>query len=115
MENKEEDAIRKRWEQEAREEAFREQQELEDRPRKRPRAIEYGRGGLIGSRSQGDEGGMVTPDEEIASEVGSTRVAVKAKAKGNRKATTSTSKRSSRAGGKITEILEGEEDSIELD
>ncbi len=54
MENKEEDVIRKKWEQEAREEALREQQELEDRPRKRPRAIEYGRGGLIGSRSQGD-------------------------------------------------------------
>ena len=114
MENKEEDAIRKRWEQEARDKALREQQELEDRPRKKPRAIEYGRGGLIGSRTQGVEGGMVTPDEETASEVGSARVAIKAKAKGSRKATTSTSKRGSRAGGRITEILEGDEDYIEV-
>lgn len=116
MENKEEDAICRRWEQEARDKALREQRELGDRPRKRPREIEYSHGDLIGFGSQRAEASMVTLDEETVTEARSTRVAGKAKAKAKAKAgaPVSTSVRGSRAKGRITEISEGEEECIEL-
>jgi hypothetical protein len=115
MENKEEDEIRKRWEQEARGKALREQQDGLDRPRKRPREIEYGRGEATSSRVRTIEGSMMTPEEETASETGSARVVARAKAKGRKTAATQVSTRSSRAKGTITEIAEDDEEYIELD
>ncbi|KAF1977296.1 hypothetical protein BU23DRAFT_526641 [Bimuria novae-zelandiae CBS 107.79] len=115
MENKEEDEIRKRWEQEDRDKALREQRDVDDRPRKRPREIEYGRGNTVGSRDQMIEGaGMVTPDEETASEAGSARIIAKAKGRSKKTAATG-SMRSSRTKGRITEIAEDDEEYIELD
>ncbi|KAF2449482.1 hypothetical protein P171DRAFT_427688 [Karstenula rhodostoma CBS 690.94] len=114
MENKEEDEIRKRWEQEARDKALREQREGLDRPRKRPREIEYGRGNVTSSQVRTIEAGIVTPDEETASETGSARVVTKGKGKGG-KAAPQVSKRGSRTKGKITEIPEDDEYFIELD
>lgn len=113
MENKEEDEIRKRWEQEAQAKALREAQE--DRPRKRLREIEYGRGDAAGSRIGTIEGCMITPGEETASETGSMRPTAKAKKKGNNKVAASASTRGSRAKGRITEIAEDNEEYIELD
>lgn len=122
MENKEEDEIRKRWEQEARDKTLREQRELEDRPRKRLREIEYSRGDTVGLRNQMIEGGMMTPDDETASEAGGARAIVKTKAKakaslgkGNRKVAASRTAQGSRPKGKITEITKDDEEYIELD
>ncbi|OAF98651.1 uncharacterized protein CC84DRAFT_1158581 [Paraphaeosphaeria sporulosa] len=103
MENKEEDEIRKRWEQEARDKAHWEQQGGLDRPRKRPREINYGRGDAASSQVRTIEAGIATPDEETASKSGSARVVAKGKGKGLR------------AKGRITEIPEDDEDYIELD
>lgn len=114
MENKDEDEIRKRWEQEARDKASREQREGLDRPRKRPREIEYGRGDVANSKVRTIEGGIVTPDEETASETASARGVAKGRGKG-RKAATQTSTRGSRIRGKVTEIPENDEEFIELD
>jgi hypothetical protein len=115
MENKEEDEIRKRWEQEARDKALREQREGLDRPPKRPREIEYGRGEATSSRVRTIEGSIMTPDEETASETGSARAVATAKAKSKKTAATQGSTRSSRTRGKITEIAEEDEEYIELD
>ncbi|KAL1594423.1 hypothetical protein SLS60_010183 [Paraconiothyrium brasiliense] len=114
MENKEEDEVRKRWEQEARDKALREQQELLDRPRKRLREIGFGGGDSSGSQVRAIERGRMTPDEETASETGTARVVAKAKGKG-RKAPVHVSTRGSRAKGKITEIHGDDEEYIELD
>ncbi|KAJ4359804.1 uncharacterized protein N0V89_000360 [Didymosphaeria variabile] len=114
MENKEEDEVRKRWEQEARDKALREQQDPLDRPRKRLREIGYGGGVTAGSQVRAVEGGMMTPDEEMASETGTARIVAKAKGK-SRKAAVQASARGSRAKGKITEITEDDEEYIELD
>jgi hypothetical protein len=45
MENKAEDEIRKRWEVEAKEKAEREEEEVQQRPKKRVRTIEYNQDG----------------------------------------------------------------------
>lgn len=107
MENKAEDEVRKRWEQEARDKALREQRENEERPRKRMREIEYER-----REAKGTEGGLVTPDEETASDAGTI---AKAGRKGRRKVAATGSTRGSRAKGRITEIVEDDEDYVELD
>lgn len=118
MENKEEDEIRKRWEQEARDKALQEQQEALDRPRKRPREIEYARGVTESSQARTIDCGLVTPDSEIANEPGNARLApepkAKTKAKG-RKAAIRAATRGLRAKGRITEITEDDEEYIELD
>ncbi|KAJ4295628.1 hypothetical protein N0V90_007641 [Kalmusia sp. IMI 367209] len=114
MENKAEDEIRKRWEQEARDKAHHEQQ-VSDRPRKRLREIEYGSGDVAASQVRSIENGMVTPDEETGSEVGNTRPAAKGKGKSGKKAAPTALGRGSRAKGRITEIPEDVEEYIELD
>lgn len=113
MENKEEDEIRKRWEQEARDKMQREQRELEERPHKRSREIEYNRADTLGSRLNVLEG---SPGDETTPESGRAgRVIAKPKAKGNRKVVASSSMRGSRTKGRITEITGDDEDYIEVD
>lgn len=114
MENKAEDEIRKRWEQEARDQALREQQESLARPRKRPREIEYGRGDPVNSQVRTIEAGIATPDKETASETGSRRVVARGKGRGKQTAPQA-STRGSRAKGRTAEIPDHDEDFIELD
>ncbi|KAF9741683.1 hypothetical protein PMIN06_001406 [Paraphaeosphaeria minitans] len=114
MENKEDDEIRKRWEEEARDKALREQIKNLNRPRKRPKGIEHGSGGATSSQASTIEAGIATPYEETASESGSARVVAKGKDKG-RKAAPQISTRGSRAKGRITEIPDDDEDFFELD
>ena len=116
MENKEEDEIRKRWEQEARDKMQREQRELEERPRKRSREIEYNRADALGSRLNAIEGSMVALDGETTPETGHANcVIAKPKARGSRKSAAPNSMRGSRAKGRITEITGDDEDCIEMD
>lgn len=60
MENKTEDEIRRRWEQEAseKEKARRELESVENRPRKRVRQIEYATG------ARAETSGTVTPEDQ---------------------------------------------------
>ncbi|KAF2689914.1 hypothetical protein K458DRAFT_439054 [Lentithecium fluviatile CBS 122367] len=82
MENKEEDAIRKRWEQAAKERQAREE-ELAARPKKRLREIEYNAGAVGAAQVRALESGMLTPEGDAASEAGSGR-AKTAKGKGRK-------------------------------
>lgn len=102
MENKAEDEIRKKWEQEARDKEGREQ-EAAQRPKKRPRAIEYrniaddvtndlGPGGLLDRTTERNRNNMKTRRDAAK-----TRQAA-----------------STRATSKIAELTEGEEDVLEL-
>jgi hypothetical protein len=61
MENKTEDEVRKRWEQEAKDKADRDE-EAQQRPKKRVRAIEYqaGTGGISGGNALGEVLGFAT-------------------------------------------------------
>jgi hypothetical protein len=98
MENRMEDEIRKRWEQEARE-----KQEREDvlvaRPKKRLRELEYRTG----------EEGMLTPERDAASET-STRGRTAGRGKGKTSA-----RRPTRSRGRVLEMGQEDEDYIELD
>jgi hypothetical protein len=70
MENKEEDEIRKRWEQEARQKQEREEA-LSARPKKRLRELEYRTGDVGALQSRLLEDGMLTPEWDAASEANS--------------------------------------------
>lgn len=111
MENKDEDALHKRWEQEAREKAEREE-EAQSRPKKRVRTIEYNN--TVNRLLHESE-----PDEVATGSLRSMRPAEKAIAYYKAKAKGPTAKKTGRAAGgraknAITEILE-EEDIVELD
>lgn len=115
MENKEEDEIRKRWEQEAREKTRSESQDAE-RPRKRAREIEYAREDAS-SQARLLEGGLITlEEEEGASEAGRRAVKAKPKAKAKpRRKAAGPLLLGTRTKGRITEIEEDDEDYVELD
>jgi hypothetical protein len=99
MENKTEDEIRKRWEQEAKDKAERDD-EVKQRPKKRARAIEYQQAS-----------GSLLQDEELEEVLG---FGSSAKARGApRKKTGRVA--AGRAKGKVTEILEEEDTVVELD
>jgi hypothetical protein len=95
MENKTEDEIRKRWEVEAKERAEREE-EAQQRPKKRVRAIEY-------SKDDGGRG-LVFDDESVGP---------KPKANAARKKTTARAA-STRAQNRIPETMD-EDMAVELD
>jgi hypothetical protein len=104
MENKTEDDVRKRWEQEAKEKADRDE-EAQQRPKKRVRAIEYQNtpGGIFGNN---------VIEGASDSSMGT------AKAGGSRRgaAKKPTRAAASKARGKVTEVFEDEEeDVIEVD
>ncbi|KAF2830851.1 hypothetical protein CC86DRAFT_379074 [Ophiobolus disseminans] len=106
MENKAEDEIKKRWEQEAKDKADREE-EAQQRPKKRVRAIEY----------------QQNPDQlqhdEMAEALGFPTAMGKTAAKGRlaaKKKTGGGRVAAGKARGRVTEILEDEEDEVvELD
>ena len=102
MENKTEDEIRKRWEQEAKDKADQEE-ETQQRPKKRVRVIEYK--GSAGSLEDELEAAQIPTRNKIPrAPVGG----VAAKKTGRAAA--------GRARGKVTEILEEEDDMVvELD
>ncbi|KAJ4371430.1 hypothetical protein N0V83_004647 [Neocucurbitaria cava] len=118
MENKDEDALRKRWEQEAREKAEREE-EAQSRPKKRVRTIEYN--DTVNRLLHESE-----PDEVATGSLRNTAKTMSPAAKAiayykakEAKAKGPTAKKTGRAAGgraknAITEILE-EEDIVELD
>ena len=104
MENRVEDEIRKRWEQEAKDKAERDE-ETQQRPKKRVRAIEHQQApGSIQNGELGDAFGF-----------GSAYVNAATKGRGApRKKTLRVA--AGRAKGKVTEILEEEDDTVvELD
>lgn len=114
MENKEEDAIRKRWEQEAREKSEREDAMAAARPRKRLREIEYKAVGADGDVRASNvrliESGILTPEEgDTASEAGESRARGRGRKKGQ------AAGRVTRAKGKVMDIPEDDEEYIELD
>lgn len=115
MENKSEDEVRKRWEQEARE-----KKELEDstaqRSRKRPREIGYNGGTSKTSNVRLIEEGMLTPDESdelqlrgafTISEAGSSRGRAKGKAGNSRAAGERAA--AAKAKSRVTEILDDDD------
>lgn len=107
MENKDEDEVRKRWEQEARD------KEQETRPRKRLREIEYNTGASKASYIRSLENSFLTPDEtDLDSTRGGSAAGLR-RSKG-KKGDLRTS-RATRAKGKVTEIPENDEEYIELD
>ncbi|PVH99577.1 hypothetical protein DM02DRAFT_564457 [Periconia macrospinosa] len=108
MENKAEDEIRKRWEQEASEKAQRDQ-EVNKRPRKRLREIEY----TVASAGATATSGVLTPDDDTASEIGTskTRGGTKTKKVANRALRTRKPKGDTLG---IAELME-DQDCIELD
>jgi len=109
MENKEEDEIRKRWEQEARDKRLREYQSTAaERPSKRLRELEYGRGDAGGAQTLMIEGELETPGETTGCETGGRRRA------GAKKKAAAAPSRTSRSKGRITEVTDKEE-CIELD
>lgn len=111
MENKAEDEIRKRWEQEAKEKAQQEQ-EANKRPRKRMREIEYTTGGGGGTTARITEIGTVTPEDDTASELGTNKTRASTRGKGSKVAAGRTRK----AKGAALAAMELEyEDCIELD
>jgi hypothetical protein len=91
MENKTEDEIRKRWEVEAKERAEREE-EAQQRPKKRVRAIEY-------NKDDGEPGPFDFDDRAFAQ--------LKPKANAARKKTTARAA-STRAQNRITEVMDEE-------
>lgn len=103
MENKTEDEIRKRWEQEAKDKAERDE-EAQQRPKKRVRAIEYQQAPAL----LPDEG----PDEALFGNANG-KAAAKGRGAHKKKAGCVAA---GRAKGKVTEILEdGEDTVVELD
>lgn len=104
MENKVEDEIKKRWEQEAKEKA--ECEAESQRPKKRVRAIEYDHMALE-DEADGVFGFAAGSSSKTAAK--GRGVAKKKKATGGRAA-------AGKARGKVTEIIEDEEDTVvELD
>jgi hypothetical protein len=113
MENKREDEIRKQWEAEAKERQQQEQRQnpIIARPRKRLRELEYDRAVSVNSQIFPEKGVIMPEEMSEQSEglgVGRSRLRSKKEAAATRGAAT-------RARGKVTEILEGEDDAIELD
>lgn len=104
MENKAEDEIRKKWEQEAKEKTEREQ-EVTERPKKRPRAIGY----LNNSEELMNNPGFGALLDGTA---GKDRSAAKTKAGGPRTLRAPGGKRTK---SRITELTEEEEEVVELD
>lgn len=100
MENKTEDDVRKRWEQEAKEKADRDE-ETQQRPKKRVRAIEY-------QNTSGSILGNNAIEGASDSSMGAT------KAGGNRRGAAKKPARAaaSRARGKVTEVFQDEEDDV---
>ena len=114
MENKSENEIQKRWEREAKE-----KQEQEDeqttRPRKRLRELEYNAAADRTGNANLIEGGSSTPNVSARDAV---KLRPKAKPLLKKASSKSTVTRGAaqRANGKVTELLEEEEDEfIELD
>lgn len=106
MENKTEDEIKKRWEQEAKDKADREE-EAQQQPKKRVRAIEYqGNSGIMQNDELEEVLGFHTANGKT---VAKGRSAAKKRTGGGRVA-------AAKARGKVTEILDDEEDMVvELD
>ena len=107
MENKAEDEIRKRWEQEASEKAQRDQ-EANKRPRKRLREIEY----TVATTGPASTNGGLTPDEDTPNELGTS------KTKGPRqqsKKVGSRILRTTKPKGDMREVLMEDSDFVELD
>lgn len=100
MENKTEDDVRKRWEQEAKEKADRDE-EAQQRPKKRVRVIEY----------QNAPGSIFGPNAIEGSSESSMGTA---KAGGSRRGAARQPARAaaSKARGKVTEVFEDEEDEV---
>lgn len=100
MENKTEDDVRKRWEQEAKDKADRDE-ETQHRPKKRVRAIEY-------QNAPCSIFGVNTIDGASGSSTGTT------KAGGSRRGIAKKPARAaaSKARGKVTEVFEDEEDEV---
>jgi hypothetical protein len=97
MENKAEDEVRKRWEQEAKDKADRDEA-VQQRPKKRVRAIEY-------EASVADDGLFATLGSGSTSNKTATKGRGAAAKKPGRAAAT-------RARGKVTEIMEEEDDTV---
>jgi hypothetical protein len=103
MENKHEDEIRKRWEQEAKTKAARDE-EAQQRPKKRIRAIEYQTAsGIVSERELEEALGFATASGTTTKGRGAPKKKTGRAAAGKAK-------------GKITEIIDDEEDMVvELD
>jgi hypothetical protein len=101
MENKTEDEVRKRWEQEAKDKADRDEA-TQQRPKKRARAIEYqaDTGGLLETNVLEETLGFITATGRTATK----GRGVAAKKPGRAAAT--------RARGKVTEMIEDEDDDV---
>lgn len=103
MENKAEDEIRKKWEQEAKDKAER-QEEAAQRPKKRPRAIGY-RNDVDDAMNDLELGALMDGTTDRSRNNAKTRGGA---AKTRRAAGT-------RAKSRITELTEEEEEVVELD
>jgi len=103
MENRTEDEIRKRWEQETKDKADRDE-EAQQRPKKRVRAIEYQ---AVSGAFDGD--GL---DEIFGSTTANGKGAAKSRVTEKKKTGRATA---GKARGKVTEILEDEDMVVELD
>jgi hypothetical protein len=103
MENKAEDEVRKKWEQEAKDKAEREEATAQ-RPKKRPRAIGY-RNDVLEAMGDMELGALL----EASAEKGKGGAKVKAGASKPRRAA------GTRAKSRITELTEEEDDVVELD
>ncbi|KAF3006570.1 hypothetical protein E8E13_006642 [Curvularia kusanoi] len=103
MENKAEDEIRKKWEQEAKDKANREE-EAAQRPKKRPRAIGY-RNDVLDAMDDLELGALLDASAE------------KSKGGGKNKGGANKPRRAAgtRAKNRITELTEEEEEIVELD
>lgn len=113
MENKQEDDIRKRWEQDAKDKAqWQQEAAAGSRPRKRLREVEYHAGDVATSRIRAIEDGLLTrEDADTASEAGNSRTRASSRGRGKKGG----AGRGSRSKGRVTEISEGDELTIELD
>jgi hypothetical protein len=103
MENKAEDEIRKKWQQEAKDEAKRDE-EAAQRPKKRPRAIGY--------RNNADD---VVNNLELEALLDGTADRSRSATKTRGGVTKTRQARGSRAKSKTTELTEEEEEVVELD
>ena len=116
MENPEEDEIRKRWENEAKEQEDR----VSARPRKRPRQLEYANGNMNTSNVRLLKNINSAPDDMSSlqfrdtTEAGSSNSKTKSKRPGGRAVATRAA--ASRAQGRVTEVLDEEDidDIVEL-
>ena len=103
MENKTEDEICKRWEEEAKEKAERDK-ETQQRPKKRVRAIEYSQSSAV--LGQGEL------DDILAIAAGSTASTARGRGGPTKKPVRAAS---SRARSRISEAVDGDETVVELD